>query len=343
MKLNSVRTFEKHLENAHPNHFADIYLILIKDEEERRIALKCTEKWISKILSNPKVSIESRAADKWKIGDLLSEVQSSGFFDPTRLVIVQEVNDYSKDDLEKLQSYLKSPNPGVKLVMTSGTLNRATNFYKLCEKQGVILDVPEEKEWEKDKNVAEWLSNRPKDYNKTLQPQAMQALIRQVGHDKGLLEQELFKLACYVGERPAISAEDVAAVCLTVNVQNTWQFGESIFKKDFKTALQASRAALSDGGNIIQLMRQVRSQFATQLQIATILENGMGVAEVVGQYPYMKGSILERNLQIAQTLGAEKLKKGILAIDTTELRAKNSQDDPQFLADQLIFTLTQVL
>ncbi len=343
MKLNSTRAFEKHLEGAHPNHFTDLYLILIKDDEERRLAMKSIEKWISKILSNPHVSIESHVANKWKMGELLAEVHSSGFFDSTRLVIVQEINDYSKDDLEKLQGYLKNPNPNIKFVMTSGSLNRATNFYKLCEKHGVILDIPEEKEWEKDKNVAEWLATRPKDYGKTLQPQALQTLMRQIGHDKGLLEQELFKLTCYVGDRPTITAEDVAAVCLTLNIQNTWQFGESLFKKDFKTALEASRAALSDGGNIIQLMRQVRSQFATQLQIATILENGMGVSEVAAQYSYMKGSILERNLNIAQSLGSERLKKGILAIDTTELRAKNSQDDPQFLADQLIFTLTQVL
>lgn len=343
MKITSSRAFEKHLNDAYPNHFANLYLIIVKEDDERRLAVKTAEKMLSKILSNPHISIESRPAAKWKIGSLLEELQSSGFFDSTRLIIVQDVHDYVKDDLDLLHEYLKKPNPDVKLVLSCSTFSRVSNFYKLCEKEGVILDIAEEKPWEKEKNVAEWLQTRSKEYGKTWQSQALQTLMRQVGPDKGILEQELFKLACYIGERTAITAEDVAAICLTQNVQNAWLLGESLLKKDFKSALEASRAAIADGGNIIQIMRQARSQFATMLQIATILENGMGTSEVVNQYSYMRGSILERNLQIAKQLGSERLKKSILAIDNTELRAKNSQEDPQLLADQLIFNLAQTL
>lgn len=343
MKLNSSRVFEKHLEDAYPKHFAGIYLIIAKEDEERRLAVKAAEKMLSKILSNPKMSMESRAASKWKMGDLLGELQSSGFFDSTRLVIVHEIDDYNKEDLDRLHDYLKNPNSSIKLVMTCSAFSKASNFYKLCEKEGVILDIAEEKPWEKEKNVAEWLGQRSKEYGKSWQSQALQTLLKQIGPDKGVLEQELFKLVCYVGDRSTITSEDVSSICLTQNVQNAWLLGESLLKKDYKGALEASRAALSDGGNIIQMMRQARSQFATQLQIATILENGMGTSEVVQQYPYMRGSILERNLQIAQLIGSEKLKKAILAIDDTELHAKNSQTDPQFLADQLIFNLTRIL
>lgn len=343
MKLNSSRAFEKHLEDAYPKHFAGLYLIVAKEDEERRLAIKTAEKMLSKILTNPKMSMESRTANKWRMGDLLGELQSAGFFDPIRLVFVHEIQDYSKEDLDKLYEYLKNPNASVKLIMSCSSFSKVSNFYKLCEKEGIILDIAEEKPWEKEKNVADWLAHRSKEHGKTWQQQALQALLRQIGPDKGVLEQELFKLVCYVGERTTITAEDVATICLTQNVQNAWLLGESLLKKDIKGALEASRAAISDGGNIIQMMRQARSQFATQLQIATILENGMGASEVVQQYPYMKGSILERNLQIAQLTGSEKLKKGILAIDATELHAKNSQTDPQFLADQLIFNLARIL
>ncbi len=343
MKLTSSRAFEKHLEDAHPKHFSSIYLINVKEDEERRLAVKAAEKQIGKILSNPKLSTESRAAAKWKMSDLLGELQSSGFFDATRLVIVTDIDDYNKEDLDLLYEYLKNTNPAVKLVMTCSTFSKVSNFYKTCEKEGVILEIGEEKPWEKEKNVADWLAHRSKEHGKAWQPQALQALLKQVGPDKGVLEQELFKLLCFVGDRPNITAEDVSAVCLVQNIQNTWLLGESLLKKDFKGALEASRAAIEDGSNIIQMMRQMRSQFATQLQIATILENGMGAGEVASQYPYMKGSLLERNLQTAHQLGAEKLKNAILALDETELQAKNSQTDPQFLADQLIFNLTRIL
>lgn len=343
MKLTSTRAFEKHLEDAYPKHFAAHYLLMIKEDEERRLAAKTAERILSKLLTHPKMSTESKPANKWKIGDLLGELLSSGFFDATRLILVHEIEDYNKEDLDKLIPYLENPNPSIKLVLTTSGISKASNFYKLCEKNGVVLEIGEEKPWEKEKNVVEWLNHRAKEHGKSWHPQALQTLFKQIGPDKSILEQELFKLVCYVGERPTVTAQDVLDVCLTQNVQNNWLLGESLLKKDFKTALEASRAALEEGANIIQIIRLVRSQFATQLQIATILENGMGPAEVVGQFPYMKGSMLERNLQIAQRLGSEKLKKGLMAIDSTELQAKNSQVDPQFLADQLIFNLTRTL
>jgi DNA polymerase-3 subunit delta len=55
----------------------------------------------------------------------------------------------------------------------------------------------------------------------------------------------------------------------------------------------------------------------------------------------MKGQILERHIQQAQHYGLEAFKKGLLAIDESEMRAKNSSVDEKILLELLMMQLTR--
>jgi DNA polymerase-3 subunit delta len=94
---------------------------------------------------------------------------------------------------------------------------------------------------------------------------------------------------------------------------------------------------------LIVLLRQLRSQFQTEIQICTILAQGGGASEVTRQFTYMKGCILERHMALAQSYGLQNCKNGLLSIDETELQAKNSALEASLLADLLMIKLTSNL
>lgn len=166
--------------------------------------------------------------------------------------------------------------------------------------------------------------------------QVCQFLLKQLGTDQSLLYQEIEKLFCYVGDRSEITLQDVSMISTSVNVENVWQLGDAIFRCDVNSALRISKALLNDGTALLALLRQIRSQFQTKFQICSILKNGGTSAEVVQQYPYMKGNILERNMQMALNYGMPRFKKGMIKIDETELQAKNSGADSDILLELLI-------
>jgi DNA polymerase-3 subunit delta len=252
---------------------------------------------------------------------------------------VNNVDALNKAALTKLEGYFLKPNPTVCLVVAAGAINRSTTFYKACEKVGVLLDVPEEKPWEKEKSLSEWLRMEANKQGKVISHSCCQMLVKQLGTDQMLLKNELDKLICYTGDKTHIDESAIATICGSINTDNGWQLGEAIFNFDIKMALSISKALLADGVAPIALLRQIRSQFQTEFQIATLLASGGGATDVSAQFPYMRGAILERHLRQAASYGLGRFKKGMLAIDAAELQAKNSSADPDFLMELLIVKL----
>lgn len=341
MKFENNITFDKHLEGAAPNRFALVYFIISKEVFPREKAVKSLIKHVLPDPVSTQLSLQVFDADRQSPNQILQDLQTHTFFSKQRLVVVHRVDSLDKASTSKFETYFASPNPSVCLVMVAETINRSTNFYKKAEKAGVILDVPEEKPWEKEKNVINWLNQEVASHQKQLSPMASQLIVKQVGTDQTLLLGELQKLICYVGERRVIDEKDIAALCPVVNTETGWQLGEAIFRRDAATALRISKGLITEGLALIALLRQIRSQFLTGYQIASILKQGGTSTDVSKEFPYMKGTILERNINQSQNYGMDQFKKGILAIDLAEFQAKNSVSDPEFLADMLIVKLTK--
>jgi DNA polymerase-3 subunit delta len=340
MKYTNLRAFEKHLEESAPNHFTPLYMLLDKDSFSRKAA---SDKLIEALLKGEKkreLSQTQFQADEQSIHEILSELDSPGFFAQRRVILINQAEKLTKASLEKLDPYFAKLPPQTYLILSCNALSASTNFYKKIEKAGVILDIAEEKPWEKEKTLQSWVITEAANQKKTIDPQASLSLVKQIGTDKSLLLQELNKLICYVGDRPSISIQDVDAICISIPLENIWQLGEAIFKRDAASALRISKAMLDEGTPLLSLLRQIRNQFQTELEIGCILARGGSSEEITQQFPYMKGNILSRHIQTAQGYGIKKLKEGILLLDATELKAKNSLADLNLLNELLIVHLT---
>ncbi|MEI8365626.1 MAG: DNA polymerase III subunit delta [Parachlamydiaceae bacterium] len=340
MKYTNLPAFEKHLEASAPNHYSDIYLILAKEPFVRQRAVEYLSKLVLKGESSPALSLHQFDGEKHNINLILQELETLNFFSKKRVVAAHNVDSFDKNATLKLEAYATSPNKSVCFVATASVINRATTFYKKMEKVGVILDVAEEKPWEREKIVADWLYNEAAKLGKQFSQQLCQLLIKQLGTDQNLLKTELEKLVCFVGERKTISQQDIAAISSAANLDNGWQLGEAIFRRDTIAALRISKGLLDDGVALIALLRQIRSQFQTEFQVCSILMHGGGAAEVAKEFPYMRGMILDRHVKQSQEYGMHRFKDGLLAIDDAELQAKNGMMDLDFLTERLMIKLT---
>lgn len=340
MKYSGLTAFEKHLRGAAPSHFAALYTILAKDPFLRKQALECLTAIMLKDEKVTAFTLQTFDAEKHSIAVILQELESLSFFVKKRMVVIQNADAFDKAATTKLEAYFASPNSSVYLVIVASTLNRATTFYKKAEKVGIVLDIAEEKPWEKEKIVAEWLKTEAAKYKKEISSFTCQRLVKQLGTDQSMLQGELQKLLCYVGDKKEIDERDIAAISISINLENTWQLGEAIFRRDPSTALRIGKALVADGTALIALLRQIRSQFQTEYQVCSLLAHGGTAANIAQEFTYMKGSILDRHVQQAQGYGMERFKKGLLAIDSTELQAKNSMLDPDFLLERLLIILT---
>lgn len=340
MKYDQLRAFEKHLEGAAPNHFSSLYLIMSKDDGERKIATDVVVQALLAGRSNRALCLAAFDGDNASAEEILSEIDTLSFLTDRKVILVENADKLKKAATEALQATFGRGHRSHYLVIAAGTINRSTNFYKKAEKEGIILDIAEAKPWEKEKRCVEWIIQKAVAQGKGLTPQAAQALVKQVGTDQLLLQQELNKLVCYVGDRREIAIQDVGAICISVNMETIWQLGEALFRRDAASALRITQAQLASGVAFLVLLRQIRNQFQTEFQICSILANGGTPHDITSEFPYMKGAILDRHIQMAQGYGMARFKHAMMAIDEADTQAKNSVADATFLAERLVIKLT---
>ncbi len=341
MKYTHLNAFKKHVQDSIPDHFSDIYLILAKEEYTRREAIDCLIHSSLPDVKSLEMSLRVFDAAEQSANSVLQELETLNFFVKKRIVVVHHIDHFDKASTLKFEAYFAKPNRSVMLILSAEAMNRTMTFYKRAEKAGVVFDVPEEKPWEKEKSLTEWVLQEALTHQKQMNHSTALSFVKRIGHDQSLLHQELKKILCYIGDRPAIQIVDIEAICTITQMDTGWQLGEAVFQKNAGEALRMARGILAEGTAFIGLLRQLRSQFQTQVAISSILLNGGTAADVTVEFPYMKGAILDKNIRQSQGYGMEHLKRGLLMIDQTELAAKSTGANIEFLADMLLIKLTK--
>lgn len=340
MKYATLRALETHLEEASPDHFASLYAILGKDDFHRKTACNRLIHFLLGPNKESSLALTTLEGEGLAAKTLSNALCSATLFSQKGWVVIHNSEKLSKPSMEWLEAYFAKPTPHITLILTAPGLHHGTHFFKKIEKFGVVLDIADEKPWEKERSCTEWAQAFLTGAGKITDPATAQALVKQVGTDGENLRQEMEKLICFVGERREISLKDITAICSGVNSETVWQLGEAIFKLDAPAALRISHALLDEGTALLSLLRQIRSQFQTDLQVCAILAGGGSPADVTAQFGYMKGSILERHCQAARHYGLKRFREGLLKIDASELQAKNSAPELD-LIEVLIARLTK--
>lgn len=340
MKLNSLRAFQKHLEGAVQSHMPPVYLITSEEGSENRLAASMLVDVVAKKDKLDAMSFRHVYASRMNARELDAELKSRSFFTDKIYLHVLEVEQLNKEAEGKLVALIKEMPADLFLILSGQGLGKTQSFVKEVEKRGVVVDLDGEKSWEKEKSADEWLRQEAAKERKVFEGQASQYLVKGVGADLSLLKQELEKLMIYTHGRPKIRVDDVQAVCVRCPKETIWGLAEAILKREGAQAIAIFRNLLDEGQSFFSLIKQLRQQIQTDFQIASILRSGGGAEDVQRVFPYMKGFILDRHLEMARGYGFQRFKKAIVIIDDHELKAKDGFTNVELLADLLTMRLT---
>lgn len=342
MKCPNIRGLKQYLDSTPPQQRAPIFLLVATDQYPRKEAEDLLVKFLVPKGASTDLSVSIFSGEGLAPALLTDELQMMSMFCPRRLIIVHQADALNSAAIEGLINYCDNPNPAVTLILSMESINRATTFYKRLEKAGMVLDIAEEKSWQKEKTLEVWIREKVAESKKNIAPDAVRIMLRFLGTDQDLLDNEIEKIICYIGDRPSITVQDVQAVCVRMPLETVWQLGEAVFTRNGGAAVRVMRDLLTGDAPFLTLLRQLRSQFQTEFKVCSILSGGGHRDEVSRMFPYMNGNILERHIQMASGYGMEAFKKGILAIDAAELQVKNSGSDHDLIADRLMVTLTSL-
>lgn len=161
-------------------------------------------------------TIDGREAEWRAVADELKTISMWG---GQRCVCINAADDFVKANRPQLEKYAEHPAKKSLFLLDVKSWPKSTKLAKKLAKTGLAIECAELK----GAQLLSWVGQRSQSYyQKKIPRPAVQLLIELAGNSIGLLDQELGKLASYIGGRDQITTEDVRALVGGWRLETTW-------------------------------------------------------------------------------------------------------------------------
>jgi len=322
LKFPSIAAFDKHLKEAYPDHLAPMFLIVTPDEYERRKNIDKITSLIQKKDATVRIVRLSGLEDP--LEHVKGELFTPSLWGGLTLVIYEAV-DKIKNNAELVTHFP----PGVHLVMGASGFKAVSELYQKGKKEIVALDMGDEKPWEKERRLQEWLVHEARAHQKILNSDVVHYLMQHLGPDLATLDQELAKLICFVGDKSRIELEDAKAICGTRDLFTGWQLAEKIVWD--RAAFLGEK--LSDMGFLFPFIGQLRYHLQLGYRLAELIESKATPGDIKHHFPSLRPQQIEKFSTQARARKPIFFHRGLEMLYNLEFASKSSPLDIGVLFD----------
>ncbi|MES2199503.1 MAG: hypothetical protein V4489_04990 [Chlamydiota bacterium] len=329
MKFQQLVALEQHVESSFTaKNFSRLYLVVHSQREERR---KLLEKVSEKISGLAKAEVSFHEGRDWDF--IYNVLGTPSLFGTQEVIVWDSSKGLPEEAEEKFLRYVANPSPWAFLLIGVDSFKSFSKLYKEASKDIVILDLSEEKPWDKEKRQQQEILQKVKQEGKNITPGALARLLL-ISEDSLTLESELMKVLSYIGDRSSIVEKDVEAVTAAPLVTR-WQMAEELIWENGKDyEIEDLSALLALVGQIRFLLHQAR-RISTYVQEKKSPESIMKAVNI-------RSAALQKTLQRIKSCKGEYFNSALAVLCDLEVLAKNSSLDSNFLFHYLRMQLAQL-
>ncbi len=334
MKHQNLLSFKKHLEASFPNNLSPIYFVIMEDDFER---LKIID-YITRYLPHDgSYALSKKNAVNFPVSRLIQELDAPSLLASRSCLVVDEIEQYKKPDLQKMTAYLKKVTLFNYLILASRTRKELlTLLSEIDRKGGIILDLFFENLFEKEKRLISFVKEKCAQAKKNITKEAVFLLLERTGLELALIENEIEKVISFAADKLQIEEGDVEKITRLYNKSTSWQIAEQI--------AFAEKANLNDIHLDAQFFHMLLPILRYNLQegykLASVLERRIAHFDYRSHFPHVRPKTLEKRKQAALKLSSEFFKKALKLLFKIDLMSKNNIDD---YAALLTFLQTKLL
>lgn len=235
---------------------------------------------------------EGESADWASVKD---DLQTPPFGSRVRFVLVREADDFVSKHRERLEKYLDAPSSCGVLVLEVSSWKSNTRLAKIIPDAQTMMCEPK-KPAMLTSFLSKWCQSR---HQKKIASDAVQLLVEQVEPDLGLLEQELGKLAVYVGERDTITAKDVDTLVAHNRSSTVWVMLDALAAGQPGTAFSTLQHLIEQGEDPQGLFAGMAWQLRKMAQTHRLLQDGASLQGAMAQsgMPPFKAQSVQQHLR----------------------------------------------
>jgi len=267
--------------------------------------------------------------------DIIQAAQTVPFFGGPRVLLIKNASQLLAPEQEKVSEVLETLSPETHCLFVWGKEWRRDDANKplveaLMKIGQVVIFWPPFPE-----QAQRWVIERAKHYKKSLTLQAAGWLVQQSGDSLRLLDQELAKCACYVGERPEIDLEDVQTSFGYQKAGSPFDWLTAIRQTKGPVAIQVLDQLLREGEEPVRLLALVSRTLRDWLYAKTMGES----AGMLAMRFHIKRGEEDRFRQELARWSEENLIEGIRQCVETEQAMKTGKETPEMALTLLTLSL----
>jgi DNA polymerase-3 subunit delta len=332
-------TFLERLDKARPR---SLYVLHGDEAFLKRLVLRA----IRQLVLGPGddgLAVSLHPGDKATWAQVYDDLQTLPFLSPHRLVVLENADPFVTRERGKLEDLFAAlagrARPAGVLVLDVQKWAGNTNLAKKTPDESLIVC-----EALGSQQLPAWCAQRCLSaHGKVLATPAARLLVELVGAEMGLLDQELEKLAVYVGAAPKIEARDVDQLVGRSRAENTFRIFDFIGEGKAGEALAFLDRLFEQGLDPLGVLAAVGWQLRRLAQTARLAAQGVPLqqAMVRGGVPDKPWALRAAEQQFRR-LGPRRLDRLYDWLLEVEMGIKgSSQLPPRTLLERLIVRLAQ--
>ena len=252
-----------------------------------------------------------------------------------RLVVVKELEAWRAEEQEKLVPYLEAPSPSTCLVLVAEEVDARRKLAKAVSAVGALVEFKHPYPAQ----VPELLKEMAARHDKGLEPEALDLLIELKGNHLQMLEQELEKLALYVGDTKTITREQVAESVADTKLSVVFEFTDAVGERDTEKALRVFTRMMETGEAPLAVLGMVARHFRLLWKIQALQQQRKSAAEMA-QETGLNRFILEKTyLTQAKNFRPGDLGRLSSALADLDYALKSSSSDREALFERTVIEL----
>jgi len=221
----------------------------------------------------------THAGDTATYAAVHDELETLPFLSKRRLVVVDNADPFVTRHRSSLEAYVAKPATTGTLVLDMKSWPSNTRLYRIVPADAVIVCKTPKADKLGDWCVR-WAASR---YGKALTVAAARMLVDLVGLHMGMLDQDLAKLAAYVGEAKRIDVDDVDKLVGRSREQDTWKIFDAIGGGRTGEALAILARLFDQGEEPLRILGAFSMQLRRLGQAARLAVQGRPLGAALAQ------------------------------------------------------------
>ncbi|MGZ3726704.1 MAG: DNA polymerase III subunit delta [Pseudobdellovibrio sp.] len=265
------------------------------------------------------------------INQVKDVVETLPVFASHRLVILKNVQDLKDSEFNEIENLIKNPVDSTIFVLFADKVDKRKKYFK------TLLDHVTCVEFKKpyENQYPQWILHICKDIGYRINNDAIHRLHRLVGNNLTELQNQIYKIAEYIGAKQTIELADVNAVISVSREESIFDFTEAIGHKDRVRALEQLVGMLDQGQSEMAIIALLARHMRILLTVRAGMDQGLGGAKLAS-ITNLPSYYIENYCDQARLWPIKKIEESLIVLHETDKALKSSPISSHIWLENLV-------